>query len=203
MKLDNAIENYLDEVYALNDLSKNTVRSYRERLQTFANFFDDPEIDITSALTKANLVKYFSRLRDSGYKKTTIYAKKQALRSFWNWAYDEGLVDEKHDIRLPHPPVPQTAYLEPAESKRMEAAAQVGTTCSSILHLRDRAAFVLLKETGLSISALVRVSVTDYDRETHTLCVNSSKLLLSDQACLVLDAYLQARTIKTQGIEGD
>jgi site-specific recombinase XerD len=85
----------------------------------------------------------------------------------------------------------------------MEEAAQVGTTYSSILHLRDRAAFVLLKETGLSISALVRVSVADYDRETHTLCVNSGKLLLSDQACQVLDAYLQARTVKTQGIQGD
>jgi site-specific recombinase XerD len=85
----------------------------------------------------------------------------------------------------------------------MEAAAQVGTTNSSILHLRDRAAFVLLKETGLSISALVRVSVSDYDQGTHTLCVNSSRLLLSDQACQAIDAYLQARTIKTQDIQGD
>lgn len=192
MRLTQAVKRYLDESFALNDLSEHTVRSYRERLQTFTDFLDDPEIDVTSALTKANVVNYFSHLRDRDYAESTVYAKKQTFRTFWHWAYDEKLVAENLDIRLSHPPTPQTVYLEPEESQRMEHAAQIGASRFSILHLRDEAAFALRAETGISINAMTQISPDDYDSYQKTILVNSCKILLSDTLCKVLDRYIDA-----------
>ena len=196
MKLTDAIETYLKEARALRDLSKNTIRSYRERIRTFLDFLDDPEMDVASALTKINVVNYFSHLRDRDYAESTIYAKKQALRTLWHWAYREGLVAEDLDIRLSHPPTPQTVYLEPEEAKRIEHAAQIGASRFSILHLRDEAAFALLAETGISISAMTQILPTDYDPHKQTLRVNSCRILLSDTLCKILDRYVNALQFK-------
>jgi site-specific recombinase XerD len=82
MKLTDAIARYLNETFALNDLAETSIRSYRGRIQTFVDFLDNPEIDVTAALTKDNLVGYFYHLRNKGYKPTTIYAKNKHFGRF-------------------------------------------------------------------------------------------------------------------------
>ena len=181
---------------ALNDLAVNSVCSYRYRLQTFVNFLDNSDINVTSALTTNNIAKYFHWLREHNFKETTIYGKKQALRMFWDWAYENGLVHEKLKIRLKHPPEPPTVYLTPEEAQRLEPIACVGTGRFSILHLRNRAAFALLCETQIPIRAMTELTVNDYDREARTLTVGPNRILLSDKLCQVLDEYLEKRAMK-------
>jgi site-specific recombinase XerD len=196
MRLLDAIDTYLFEVAALNDLAVNSVRSYRYRLQTFTDFLDNPNISVASALTTDNIAKYFHWLRDRNFKETTIYGKKQALRMFWDWAYENSLVHEKLKIRLKHPPEPPTIYLTPEEAQRLEQIACVGTGKYSILHLRNRAAFALLCETQIPIRAMTELTVNDYDREARTLKVGPNRILLSNKLCQVLDEYLEKRAMK-------
>lgn len=200
MKLSDAIDAYLAENRALRDHTASTTRSYRQRIRTFQSFLDDSDIDITSALTKTNLVNYFNDLQDQGYAASTIYAKKQALRTLWHWAYSQKLLDEDMDIRIVHPPTSQTVYLEPGEKKRIELAAHVGDSRFSILHLRDEAAFELLVEMGIPISALSQLLRDDYDPHQHTLRINSCTVLLSDSLCAALDQYIHARELKENGV---
>ncbi len=196
MKLSDAIDAYLFKTSALNDLAVNSVRSYRYRLQTFVDFLDNSDINVTSALTTDNIARYFHWLRDHNFKETTIYSKKQALRMFWDWAYENDLVHEKLKIRLKHPPEPPTIYLTPEEAQRLEQIACVGTGKYSVLHLRNKAAFALLCETQIPIRAMTELTINDYDSEVHTLTVGPNRILLSDKLCQALDEYLEKRAMK-------
>ena len=198
MHLVDAIHTFLYEVAALRDLATNSVRSYRNRLQTFMDFLGDPQIDVAAALAEENVINYFHWLRDQGFKRTTTYSKKQVLVMFLDWAYKKGLIQEKSKIQLKKPRKRKVVYLTPDEATRMERAAIGGTGQFSILHLRDRAAFALLCETHIPIQALTQLSIDDYDSEAHTLTVGSVKILLSDELCQAIDEYLEARKIRQE-----
>ena len=187
------IERYLRESAALGDLASQTVDSYRFRLQTFVDFCEPLETTKTPALTKDIAIDYFSWLGEQDLAPSTIYAKKQALRSFWNWAHNEDLVETNLDVRLKHPPEPQTAYLEPDEITRMEKAANAGTKRSSILHLRDQAVFSMIDGIEIPFSALVDLRVGDYDAERQMLQLGALTVWLNSTLCQQLDEYLAAR----------
>jgi site-specific recombinase XerD len=100
------------------------------------------------------------------------------------------------EIKIRHPPEPQTVYLEPSEIDRLEQAAEVGTKRSSILHLRDQAAFALLDETEIEISVLLSLQINDYDSKQQTLQIGPINALLNAGMCQLLNEYLTARGIQ-------
>ncbi len=195
MNLKQTFERYLDEAFAIRDISENSIRSYRNRFQTFLDFLDDPGIDVQSALTYETIISYFTWLRNQNYQPTTLYAKRQILVAFCNWAYERGLIPEKMDFRLKHPPKPRMVYLTPEEVNQMERVTIGGASRLATLHLRDRAAFSLLYETEIPLSALSELSIDDYDASAGTLQIGPTVVLLSDELCAYLNDYLHARRI--------
>jgi integrase/recombinase XerC len=193
MNLKQTFEQYLDEAFAIHDLAENSIRSYRNRFQTFLDFLDDPDIDVQSALKYESIISYFTWLRSQNYQPTTLYSKRQILAAFCNWAYERGLISEKMDFRLKHPPKPRRVYLTPEEANRMEKAAFGGASRLAVLHLRDRAAFTLLHETEIPLSELSELSIDDYDASAGTLQIGPTVVLLSNELCTYLND-LFART---------
>jgi len=195
MSLKSTFERYLDELFAVRDLSQHSIRSYRNRFQTFLDFLDDPDIDLGSALAYKGIVAYFTWLRERDYAPATRYAKRQVIIAFCTWAYEHNLISEKFHFRLKHPPTPRVVYLTPEETEQLERATVGGTSGCAILHLRDRAAFALLRETEIPLCTLSELLIDDYDAEAGNLRIGPNAVLLADDLCEYLNDYLQTRDV--------
>lgn len=202
MKVNDAIQAFLHEHVSFRDLSSASARAYTQRLKGFSLFLEQRGItDVEVALTESVVADYFQYLARTHSKESTIYAKKQVLVMFWEWANDKGLAKPKPAIRLKKPPEPQTTCLTKEESARLELAARGGTTPLGTLHLRDSACFRVLYELGIGIQDVVRLSVRDYDPKESLLRIRGLLVKISPDLKSHLDRYLFIR--RAAGIRSD
>lgn len=122
-----------------------------------------------SACDTDHVRQFMSLLRDNNYCKSTVARKLATLRSFFKFMVRRGLVQTnpvaairtpKQDKRLPK-------YLELEQIEKLFNNCDVTT----LLGARDRAILETLYSTGIRVSELVALEVTDVDMGRNVLKV--------------------------------
>ncbi len=149
------IERFADAAWMERGLADNTLAAYRSDLSRFAAWLQ-PRGQSLDHATRAAVLGYLAGL--VGSPPRTVARRLSALRRFYAWRVREGAVEHDPCERVEAPrlgrPLPST--LSEHEVEQLLAAPDPGTP----LGLRDRAMLELLYATGLRVSELVGLEVT-------------------------------------------
>jgi integrase/recombinase XerD len=162
-----AIESFLDHLFAERGSSPNTLASYRRDLRRYQRFLSDAGTTQLADVTSAQISAFAASLRGGGGGAAPLSAASTAravvaVRGLHRFALGGGMVavDAAHSVRPPAPArrLPKAIPLEQVEVL-LAAAGPAGTP----LALRDRALLELLYGAGARISEATGLAVDDVD----------------------------------------
>ena len=152
------LDNFIDHLWLEDGLSKNTLDSYRADLTAFSNWCVSKQHIDMLAVTNADIQHYLA-IRFPLSKARSISRLVASLRRFYRYALREQLIKEDPTLHLESPKLPRSLpkSLNELEVEDLLKAPDV----SQPLGLRDRAMLELLYASGLRVSELVGVTVTE------------------------------------------
>ncbi len=156
---------FLTHLHVERGASPHTLKSYREDLETFADYLreEDGSCPDPTTLTTVELRSYLAAMHDAGYAKTSIARKLASLRSFYRFAQREGWIDNNPAKALRNP---RKARKLPHFLSTSEIGKLLGAPASDkTMGLRDRAILETLYSAGLRVSELVDLNDGDLDFE--------------------------------------
>lgn len=159
--------------------SRATKKTYLINLQLLARRYPDKPVD---AFTEQDLVLYLNTDKDglpSPHAPNTVVTRRNALRSFFAWAEDTGLVKRDPAIRLVHKVKPRIVSVRTTHRwlSRDECSKLVAACGDDAFGLRDRMFITLALHTGLRRNELVSLhwGQVDLDRGVIHVASTSAK----------------------------
>lgn len=167
---------YLDQVQGR---SPNTVRSYRTDVASFLHLMDLRGITELNAIDLPALRSWLAHEARS-HARSTMARKTAAIRSFFAYLVDHGLVevDPAQGLKSPkqseHLPRILTGsqaerLMDRVDSAPVEEESDEDLAC--ILQLRDAAMLELLYATGMRVAELCGLDLVDLNRQSRTVKV--------------------------------
>ena len=168
MEIIEAAEAYLRHLREVRRLSPATVRAYRADLGGLAVACGDIDLGVVDL---DNLRDWLWQAVQRGDSRATIARRTAAVRGFFAWATETGVVATDPSLRLVAPKrgrtLPKVATADALDGVlgRLEAAAAAE---GDPLALRDHAMLELLYGAALRVSELCGLDVDDVDRDRRT-----------------------------------
>ncbi len=208
MTMQELFDRYIKYLEVERNVSAYTVRNYISdvcgtgRTRGFLTFLEEKGISAPGQVDRTVLREYLSYLVGLGLVKASLARKLSAIRSFYRYLVREGVLpanpiersaSPKLDKRLPE-------FLTATEVARLLGAPALSTPGG----LRDRAILELLYASGLRVSELVNLDLTDINLSTAEIRVwgKGSKervVLMGLPAVAALQTYLSQGRPKLKG----
>ena len=194
-KKDHLLRSFLDSLYIEKGLSKNTVSSYKNDISSFSSWCDKEQLDRLK-ITDLNLNNYISNLFSIGLKSSSINRKISSIKHFYLFLLKKKVIKNSPVDEITTPK--QEKYL-PTSMSEDEVESLLGSPKSSIkIERRDKAMIEILYATGMRISELVNLKLTDIDLNRSVLKVfgkGSKERLVpyGEKAAEALRIYLEDR----------
>lgn len=188
------VDEFLDYLQSERNVARNTVQSYRLDLTRYVNYLQHRQITSPSTISTSDIRALLMELSETGYAAASIARLLTAIRMFHRYLIGEqyatddpaaGLSFPKRGRRLP-------SVLEIDEVERLLEVPDPTTP----LGLRDRALLEFLYATGVRVSELISVRLSDYfSREAWVRVIgkgNKERLVpIGDQAIEWVGKYLR------------
>jgi len=169
--MEEQVDAFLESLQVERQFSRNTIAAYRNDLQQFIAWLGEPAADdhvppvsAWSELTAEHLGAYLLHLRSRDYAASTVARKTAALKSFSSYLRKQGTVGESVGTNLSSPRVdkyvPRAISREDIARLLKQPMAETPDRPESI---RDRAMLTVLYTTGMRVSELVALDLTDID----------------------------------------
>lgn len=194
-KKDHLLRSFLDSLYIEKGLSKNTVSSYKNDISSFSSWCDKEHLDRLK-ITDLNLNNYISNLFSIGLKSSSINRKISSIKHFYLFLLKKKVIKNSPADEITTPK--QEKYL-PTSMSEDEVECLLSSPKTSIkIERRDKAMIEILYATGMRISELVNLKLTDIDFNRSVLKVfgkGSKERLVpyGEKAAEALRIYLEDR----------
>lgn len=167
MRVSEATAAFTAHLAQVRRLSTATVRAYRSDLTDLATASADPDL---SAIDLESLRDWLWRATQRGDARSTLARRTAAVRSFFAWAAEAGLVVADPSLRLIAPKrgrmLPAVASADALRTLLDEAG--VAARDGDPIRLRDSAILELLYGSGMRVSELCGLAVDDLDLDRGT-----------------------------------
>ena len=140
-------------------LSKNTAAAYRTDLKTYLSFLENKEVSYDK-ITHNEISDFLWYLKDDlNFKATSIYRMVESIRQFYKFLIAEDYIKNDPTIYLSSP---KTPVILP-DMLTVDEVTKLLNSVSGIddLSIRNRAMLELLYATGLRVSELINVKLSD------------------------------------------
>jgi integrase/recombinase XerD len=163
MEISAAISSFLTHVKVEKGLSANTVSAYRRDLVKFKSFAEKRKLALET-VSRDDLVDFLAGLYRQKLESRTVARQLVTLRNFFRFAQIQESIARDPTINLESPKIRRSlpGYLRLEEVERLLDQPDSKT----ILGQRDRAMLEVLYSTGLRVSELVGLRVSDLDGKT-------------------------------------
>jgi len=160
MEIAAAISAFLTHVQVEKGLASNTLSAYRRDLAKFEDFARKRKLEL-AAVNRDHLVDFLASLYRQKLESKTVARHLVTLRNFFRHAQAQELVSEDPTAHLESPKIRRSlpGYLRLEEVEKLLEIPDQKTP----LGLRDRAMLEVLYSTGLRVSELTGLRVTDLD----------------------------------------
>jgi integrase/recombinase XerD len=160
------VEEYLTWLSAERGRAPNTVAAYRRDLTAYTAWLAERGLDV-HAVDESDLGDYVAWLRASGKAASSVARALVVVRSLHRFLVEEGMADADPGAGLEQPKVPKGL---PKPLTEVEVTALIESVVGDDpLARRDRAILEVLYGTGLRISELVGLSLSDLDLDGSLL----------------------------------
>ena len=192
---DHLIDSFLDSLYIEKGLSNNTVSSYKNDIKSFFLWLDENSFNPLN-INASDANNYVSRLFGDGLKSSSVNRKISAIKSFYIFLQKKKIIMKSPiaDIVMPK----QEKYL-PVSMSEEEVERLLNSPDLNIqIERRDKAMIEVLYATGIRISELTNLKLTDLDINRSVLKVfgkGSKERLVpfGEKAAESLNLYLTDR----------
>lgn len=175
-------------------LSENTQKAYESDLTDLLQFLSDTN----QTITLDSLRDWMWRMSDAGATKSTLARKTSSAKAFTEFLFERGEITEDPGLRLRAPKLERTLPKVASEKSLSEVFSRLSQQASedNPSALRDLCAFELLYATGMRVSELASIDVSDIDFSRRLLRVtgkgNKQRMLpYGEAAARALDNYLR------------
>jgi integrase/recombinase XerD len=160
MEIAAAISSYLNHVQVEKGLASNTLSAYRRDMAKFEDFAKKRKL-VLNAVKRDDLVDFLASLYRQKLESKTVARHLVTLRNFFRHAQVQGSISEDPTAHLESPKIRRSlpGYLRLEEVEKLLELPDQKTP----LGLRDRAMLEVLYSTGLRVSELTSLRVTDLD----------------------------------------
>jgi integrase/recombinase XerD len=160
MEIPAAISAFLTHVKVEKGLSSNTVSAYKRDLVKFHAFARKSKLSL-EVIGRDDLVDFLAGLYRQKLESRTVARQLVTLRNFFRFAQIQELIPADPSVNLESPKIRRTlpGYLRLEEVERVLAQPNEKTP----LGLRDRAMLEVLYSTGLRVSELISLGVSNLD----------------------------------------
>ncbi len=173
------LEAFLTDLQAHSKYSDNTCQAYAVDLRRFVDYMSgklgrDPKIE---DLSRQSVTSYLESEKKTGYKPSTLYRRRSALRKFLDYLTQLGVTEvrasENKEFLKPRERRSVSEgrkidYLSDAELKRL---IETFSREDNPRARRDQAILVLMLETGISIGNLIELDMNDFNSRNGRLQV--------------------------------
>ena len=192
---DHLIDSFLDSLYIEKGLSNNTVSSYKNDIKSFFLWLDENSFNPLN-INASDVNNYVSKLFGDGLKSSSVNRKISAIKSFYIFLQKKKIIMKSPiaDIVMPK----QEKYL-PVSMSEEEVERLLNSPDLNIqIERRDKAMIEVLYATGIRISELTNLKLTDLDINRSVLKVfgkGSKERLVpfGEKAAESLNLYLTDR----------
>lgn len=163
------LEEYIDEKSTLG-LSKQTIESIRNSSKRFFECFGD-EIT-TDKIDEGLLITFTRMLRNKDIALASINHYLRDLRTFVNWCYENGYIDEKIVVRMVKgQQLPKDTYTD----EEILALLEKPKAKANYVEWRDWAIVNWIYGTGNRIGTLIDVRMSDIDLKKANIVIRAQK----------------------------
>ncbi|KNC89986.1 site-specific tyrosine recombinase XerD [Trabulsiella odontotermitis] len=187
------IEQFLDALWLEKNLAENTLNAYRRDLSMLVEWLQHRGLTLETVMND-DLQALLAERQAGGYKATSTARLLSAMRRLFQHLYREKIRTDDPSARLASPKLPQRLPkdLSEAQVDRLLQAPLVDQP----LELRDKAMLEVLYATGLRVTELVSLSMSDISLRQGVVRVigkgNKERLVpLGEEAIYWLENYLE------------
>lgn len=165
-------------------MSENTLKAYRADLSDLIQFLEDKKLE----LSLESLREWMWRLSEAGATKSTMARKTSSAKAFTEFLYQRGELDTDPGLRLKAPKLDRTLPKVASERSLAEVFERLAQKAKEEdpSALRDLCAFELLYATGMRVSELAGLNISEIDFSRRLLRVtgkgNKQRMLPYGQA---------------------
>nr|WP_217434536.1 site-specific tyrosine recombinase XerD [Serratia proteamaculans] len=187
------IEQFLDALWLERNLAENTLASYRLDLQALGAWLNQKNSSLLQAQA-LDLQAFLADRVEGGYKATSSARLLSAMRRLFQYLYRENMRSDDPTALLASPKLPQRL---PKDLSEAQVDALLKAPCvDQPLELRDKAMLEVLYATGLRVSELVGLTISDVSLRQGVVRVigkgNKERLVpLGEEAVYWIENYLE------------
>ncbi len=187
------IDEYADFMLKEKHKSKNTVESYKRDITQYVTYIDRTGIGGVGEATPAVVLTYLLRMRENGKADSSISRALAALKSYYIYMVQFYELTQNPTVNLEAPHVERK---KPAILTREEMVQLLEAPSSDDAKgIRDKAMLEVLYSTGMRVSELLGLDVSDVSEDVSTLRIVGERrervINLSPHAEAVLKEYLE------------
>ena len=159
--METAIHVFLSYLRVEKSLAQNTILAYGHDLKRFADFLRKRQKNKAEDVTREDVVDFLSSLYKEKMDSRSVARYLVSLRGLYKFSLMEGLVNTDPTENLESPKIRSSlpTYLRVEEVNKLLEAPDISTP----LGLRDRAMLEILYSTGLRVSELLNLRLSDID----------------------------------------
>ena len=184
---------FIDYLKETKNASQSTVSSYQRDLNKMESYFEEHGIADVESVTSTSLNSYVLYLEKQGLSTATVSRNVASMKAFFHYACRSAQIkeDPAESIKAPHIEKKLPEVLSMEETVRLLEQ----PSGSSPKELRDKAMLELLYATGMRVSELITVKLSDVNLIlNYVVCRDGEKervIPFGDNAKAALDHYLQ------------
>ncbi|NLA04875.1 MAG: site-specific tyrosine recombinase XerD [Firmicutes bacterium] len=148
-------------------LSRNTIDSYRRDLNNFFVFLAGEKVSLPKEVSRDLINGYLLSLKQAGRAASTISRNVASIRSFFNFLVQENLIED-NPAQLVRSPRIEKRLPRVLTTKEVDRLLQQPSSDGQA-GLRDKAMLELLYASGIRVSELVSLNLTDFSPEAGFL----------------------------------
>jgi len=193
MDISAVISSFLMHVRVEKGLSANTISAYKRDLEKFEQFARKRKLTLES-VGRDDLVDFLAGLYRQKLESRTVARQLVTLRNFFRFAQVQDLISEDPSINLESPKIRRhlPGYLRLEEVEKLLEQPDSKTPTG----LRDRAMLEVLYSTGLRVSELIGLGVSDLDAQVGCVrCIGKGDkeriVPVGKKALVIVDKYLR------------
>ena len=195
-KEDSDLRSFFNYLYIEKGLSKNTIEAYKNDIGDFISWTKKKKIIDYKFVNESQINKYIANLFKKNLKSSSVNRKISSLKIFYIYLVKKRQINSSPLSEIISPKKEQ--YLPSSMSESEVEKLLQSPDCSKKIENRDKAMIEMLYATGMRISELVNLKITDVDIDRSVLKVlgkGSKERLIpfGEKALDSLNSYLKER----------
>lgn len=172
--MEKTLDGFITYLHNVKKKSENTVLSYNRDLTKFIKYLRTNKITSLDKVEEKDLEKYIKELNDNGFKSATVSRNIASLKAFFHYLNNEGVLSNDPTKSLKSPKI-EKKIPEILTTDEVFALLEQPSG-DSPKEVRDKAMLELLYATGIRVSELINLEVSDVNLKTSSiLCRDGSK----------------------------